>query len=204
MKTKRHKKSVRRTPRRTYRKNPAKTVVDPHAARELALCYDNERYQQKQKEAIINNLAKKMAKGVYNVPSAVKLWSYAAKSGADAYAKTFGSHGDTGASMFNAATRMEAARILEEENRDYVKERSERFTPKPKLRKNPSPKHYARKPGPGSAKVVLTRRIMAGLKKYPFDVGGLVTVYGIPREKAAKIMSSNKSGNTIYRILSSH
>lgn len=70
--------------------------------------------------------------------------------------------------------------------------------------KNPSPKRYARKPGPGSAKVVLTRRIMAGLKKYPFDVGGLVTVYGIPREKATKIMSSNKSGNAIYRILSSH
>jgi len=134
-------KRTKRAPRRTYRRNPARTVADPHAARELALCYDNERAQQAQKESIINNLARKMAKGTYDRAMAVKLWGYAAKSGADAYAKTFGSHGDTGATMFNAATRLEAAKILENENRDYVTERSESFRTKTKTahRKNPSP-----------------------------------------------------------------
>ena len=133
------KKRTRRAPRRSYRKNPARTVADAHAARELALCYDNERAQQAQKESIINNLARKMAKGVYDKSQAVKLWEYAAKSGADAYAKQFGSHGDTGAKMFNAATRKEAARILEDENRDYVKERSEQFALKAKKHlRNPS------------------------------------------------------------------
>lgn len=128
---------------RAYRRNPAKTVGDPHGARELALTYDNERAQQGQKESIINNLARKMAKGQYDRAKAVKLWGYAAKSGADAYAKQFGSHGDTGSKMFNAATRAMAAAILESENREYVEERAERFAPK-KAKKNPSRKHARR------------------------------------------------------------
>jgi len=128
---------------RAYRRNPAKTVGDPHGARELALTYDNERAQQGQKESIINNLARKMAKGQYDRTKAVKLWGYAAKSGADAYAKQFGSHGDTGSKMFNAATRAMAAAILESENREYVEERAERFAPK-KAKKNPSRKHARR------------------------------------------------------------
>ncbi len=134
---------------RAYRRNPSKTVADPHGARELALTYDNERAVQNQKESIINNLARKMAKGQYEKSKAVKLWAYAAKSGADMYAKQFGSHGQSGSSMFNAATRLKAAEILESENRDYVKERSERFAPKAKKTKtNPSHKRArkARKP----------------------------------------------------------
>lgn len=148
MKAKRkHTKKSRRS-HRAYRKNPPRTVADPHAARELALCYDNERANQNQKESIINNLARKMAKGVYNKAGAVKLWGYAAKSGADAYAKAFGSSGDTGSKMFNAATRAMAAGIMEDENREYVKERSERFIPKPKakrVKRNPGgPKRISR------------------------------------------------------------
>lgn len=149
MKSRRRKASTRRA----YRRNPSASVMDPHAARELALCYDNERAQQAQKESIINNLARKMAKGVYDKAQAVKLWEYAAKSGADAYAKQFGSYGDTGAKMFNAATRREAARILEDENRDYVKERSESFATKPKKHlRNPSPRRrHRRNPAPSRA-----------------------------------------------------
>ncbi len=153
-------KRVARKSRRAFKKNPAKTVADPHGARELALCYDNERANQNQKESIINNLARKMAKGVYDKAGAVKLRSYAAKSGADAYAKTFGSHGDTGSKMFNAATRMEAAKIMEDENRDYVKERSEKFAPKHK--RNPSRSRRvtrrAAKPKSPNAKIFFARR----------------------------------------------
>lgn len=146
MKKKRARAKSRRS-HRVYRRNPAKTVADPHGARELALTYDNERQVQNQKESIINNLARKMAKGQYDKAKAVKLWSYAAKAGADMYAKQFGSHGDTGSSMFNAATRMKAAEILESENRDYVKERSERFAPKAKAKhkRNPSPRRRTRR-----------------------------------------------------------
>ncbi len=144
---------------RAYRRNPSKTVADPHGARELALTYDNERAQQAQKESIINNLARKMAKGQYDRAKAVKLWGYAAKSGADAYAKQFGSHGDTGSKMFNAATRAMAAGILESENRDYVEERAERFAPK-KAKKNPSDKkgrmYHLVAVGKSGKKVLLT------------------------------------------------
>lgn len=143
MKTKRRKRASRLS-RRTYKRNPTKSVADPHGARELALCYDNERANQIQKESIINNLARKLAKGQYKKDMAAKLWGYAAKSGADAYAKTFGSHGDTGSKMFNAATREMAAKILEEENFEYVKERSEQFAPKPKHRRNPAPSRERR------------------------------------------------------------
>ncbi len=143
MKKKRPSRKSRRS-HRAYRRNPARTVADPHGARELALCYDNERQNQAQKESIINNLARKMAKGKYDKAQAVKLWGYAAKAGADVYAKQFGSHGDTGAKMFNAATRAMAASIMEDENRDYVKERSERFAPK-KVKRNPSPKRASSK-----------------------------------------------------------
>lgn len=150
-----------RKSRRSYRRNPAKTVADAHGARELALCYDNERDMQNQKESIINNLARKMAKGTYSKPMAIKLWGYAAKAGADDYAKRFGSHGDTGAKMFNAATREMAATIMEDENREYVKERSERFMPKPKHKKNPvrstrrSPRTKKKSP---NAKLFFARR----------------------------------------------
>lgn len=139
------KRASRRRVRRSYRRNPSRTVADPHGARELALTYDNERAVQVQKESIINNLARKMAKGQYDKSKAVKLWEYAAKAGADMYAKQFGSHGDTGSSMFNAATRRKAAEILESENREYVEERSERFAPKAKHKRNPSPRRRTRR-----------------------------------------------------------
>lgn len=164
----RKKKATR--PRRTYRRNPARTVANPHGARALALCYDNESAQQSQKESIINNLAKKMAKGVYNKAMAVKLWSYAAKSGADAYAKQYGSHGDTGSSMFNAATRLAAAKILEEENEEYVKERAESFGYKknPSRRARKSPRRHRRNPAPSKeARVAkLTRMRSAAYDRY--------------------------------------
>lgn len=150
-------KRVARISRRAYKKNPSRSVADPHGARELALCYDNERANQIQKESIINNLARKLAKGQYEKMKATKLWSYAAKSGADAYAKTFGSHGDTGSKMFNAATREMAAKILEEENFEYVKKRSERFAPKPKHKENPSRGKRAKTKSPNT-KVFFARR----------------------------------------------
>jgi hypothetical protein len=149
------KRASRRRVRRSYRRNPSRTVADPHGARELALTYDNERAVQNQKESIINNLARKMAKGQYDKAKAVKLWSYAAKAGADHYARTMGSHGDTGSSLFNAATRMKAAEILESENRDYVKERSESFAPKAKAKhkRNPSPRRRTRRnPAPSESR----------------------------------------------------
>jgi hypothetical protein len=104
-----------------HRRNPARTVADETAAHELDLYISNDAQLHRQMLVpILNNLARKSKKGVYNVDLAVKLWGYLMKAGADKYAKEFGSRGDTGSKMFNAATRHLAAKGFEEAYRGQV------------------------------------------------------------------------------------
>ena len=75
---------------------------------------------------ILANLAKKAAKGNYSIPLAAKLWEYFAAEGAKSY-KAWSEGGSDrkwwvngSLSMFDAPTRREAARRLEEGYREQV------------------------------------------------------------------------------------
>lgn len=107
--------------KKSYRKNPDHKTVDVHAATELDLFVSNDATLHRQMVVpILKNLARKSKKGVYNIDLAVKAWGYLMKAGADKYAKDFGSRGDTGSKMFNAATRLSAAKEWEAAYRGQV------------------------------------------------------------------------------------
>jgi hypothetical protein len=76
--------------------------ADPTAARELTLFAVNDGGLYRQRaQPIIKNLARKMAKGVYNHDLACKVWRYLADDAAERYAKEYGGS----RTMFNIATR---------------------------------------------------------------------------------------------------
>jgi hypothetical protein len=91
--------------------NPASGPADPTAARELELYIDNDAdlYRQ-QFVPIVKNLMRRRANGTYDPVKAIKLFMYLMDSGAQKYVREFGTRGQRIDSMFNRATRLEAAR----------------------------------------------------------------------------------------------
>lgn len=91
-----------------------KTIIDLEAARELALYTENDgRIYRLYSVPTIDNLKKKMGKGTYDKEKAVKAWGYVADAAAKQYAKEF-AHAEDWYRIYNAATRCEVARHLEE------------------------------------------------------------------------------------------
>lgn len=87
-------------------------------SRELRVFADNSADLHRQSHVpIMNNLAKKSDKGVYDPTKAAKLWGYHADRAAQAYTKQFGSAGDKWHQMFPPAVRREAAANWERANR---------------------------------------------------------------------------------------
>lgn len=82
---------------------------DEHGADELHLHADNTYAHHGQKEAIRDNLARKMAAGKYDHSQAVKLWQYHADAASQSYKKEHGSAGGTGGHAFDIHTRREVA-----------------------------------------------------------------------------------------------
>lgn len=91
-----------------------KTLVDYEAARELELYAKNTRdVYVRMTMPVISNMVKKQHKGIYDKKKAVKAWEYVVEYAAKLYHKEFCGRGkwyDT----FNAATRREAAKHIEE------------------------------------------------------------------------------------------
>ena len=84
--------------------------IDEHAATELDLYMENTSELYPQKLAILENLKRKIGKGVYDEAKAAKLWMYWVDAGAKRYVKEFGSGSiDT---IFNKPTRERVARDM--------------------------------------------------------------------------------------------
>ncbi len=99
-------------------KNARGSVADEHAARELVLFTENDGALwgpgNTQGAAIRQSLDKKIKSGKLDLTKVPKLFEYLMTSASNAYAKEFGSRGDTGSSLFNAATRRLAAKEMAE------------------------------------------------------------------------------------------
>lgn len=107
--------SVTRVGFNPRRKNGAKTVADPVAARELELYIENESAlvaaTNSMGRAIMRNLAGMIARGTYDSTKAWKAWMPLADEGAKRYTREYG---DRFGTTFNKATReMVANRIAE-------------------------------------------------------------------------------------------
>lgn len=98
--------------------------VDEHAATELFDFCFNESSTYAERKAITTNLAKKMAKGVYDPHKAAKLWMYWVERNAELYAKEF-APGSKAKVLFDAPTRRHVAHEVEEHTRHEVKSLSE-------------------------------------------------------------------------------
>ena len=116
------------------RTNPDSKTVDVHGARELYLVSVNDHRLSSMYEAICNNLAKKMAKGMYSIPLAQKGWGHFIKRAAMYYTKENGV-------TFNKATRDSASAQIESHERHGIEERAKDFAPK---KKNPAPSANSR------------------------------------------------------------
>jgi len=92
------------------------------AAKELVLHADNDSHlYHSSHQPIMNNLAKKHSKGVYNSEKAKKLWGYHADRAAQSYAKHHGD-GTPWHKMFSPADRKAAASHWEEHHREDLNE----------------------------------------------------------------------------------
>ena len=88
------------------------TFVDEDKVRDLVLFIENDGNLYRQRTLpIIDNLKKKIAKGIYDETKALILWGYLADDGAKRYDKELGS-GRGSMTMFNKAEREEAAKEL--------------------------------------------------------------------------------------------
>lgn len=80
--------------------------VDEHAKTELQLYAENTSDLYNQKQSILANIRRRIAKGTYNHSLAPKLWLYWVDAAAKRYSKEFGP------AVFNKATRMAVAQDL--------------------------------------------------------------------------------------------
>ncbi len=93
-------------------------------SRELAIyAVNNGDLYRRRTQPIINNLARKIAKGVYQDDLALKLWFWLANDAAQRYAREFGSAGDKWFRMFTVADRREAAAELADYYADELHEK---------------------------------------------------------------------------------
>jgi hypothetical protein len=103
-------------PRKRKRKagNPrSRGEVDETAATELELFIENDADLYRQQHVpILQNLWRKMKRGVYDHNKAVKMWSYLVESGAKKYVKEFDAPGAKWHEVFNVPTRERVAQSL--------------------------------------------------------------------------------------------
>jgi hypothetical protein len=99
--------------------NEAGGMVDEEAAHELKIYIDTTAELYNQKKAIVANLKKKAAKGVYNHQLAAKLWMYLADAGAKMYIREFANSGDL-PRVFSKQTRMKTAQEFADQYKDIV------------------------------------------------------------------------------------
>lgn len=99
-----------------------KTMIDKAAVSELALYVENTRQvYDRATMPTVENLRKKNAKGQYDKEKAIKAWEYVAEYAAKLYHKEFCGCGKW-YDVFNAATRREVARYLEDVYyQEYIK-----------------------------------------------------------------------------------
>lgn len=112
--------------------NPAARAGDYEGARELFLfgVNDGDLYERRT-TFIIDNLAKKMAKGIYDPAKAPLIWKYWADDAAKRYAKDYGGN-------FSVATRKMAAEMAADYYAEHVNQESMKFQRfAPKVKKNP-------------------------------------------------------------------
>lgn len=97
-----------------------KTIVNLDSARELELYAVNTgNLYRRMVSPIIESLRKKAAKGQYEKEKAVKAFSYAAEEAAKMYHREFCGSGKY-YDIFNAATRREVSKRLEEYYKDEI------------------------------------------------------------------------------------
>ena len=92
-------------------------MVDNYMVEELLLCIYNESRVYEQYKAIVANLKKKSAKGVYDKEKAAKAWLHWVNAFSKIYAKDFGYPGMT---AIKACDRIECARLIERNERDAI------------------------------------------------------------------------------------
>lgn len=100
--------------------------ADEHAANELVMYIENTADLSPdgpsgQGRSVLLNALRKWRKGTYDPALAVRLFEYLVESGAKRYAVEFGSSPGEWSTMFNPATRYEAAKQLEESFRSSAK-----------------------------------------------------------------------------------
>lgn len=160
---------VRSTGRR--RNWPKAAGASREDADELVLYIENDYALVKRAEgSFVPNLAKKMAKGTYDIKLAAKLWTYLATEGAAKYEKEFGK-GGPGRNhdfVFTVATRKLAAEDLERNYRDFVKEEAPKYAPKGRAKRKVV--RHAKKSARKRRTSVGTRRNPRTAKRYVVKV----------------------------------
>ncbi|MGH8906856.1 MAG: hypothetical protein ACRD0K_10155 [Egibacteraceae bacterium] len=124
-------------------KNPRE--VDETAATELTLFIENDGdLYRRQTIPILQNLWRKMQRGVYDHGKAAKLWGYLVESGAKKYVQEFGGPGDKWHQVFDVPTRAAVARSLADSGKAQLDGREFTWQQKgnpgvhTRLRKNPT------------------------------------------------------------------
>lgn len=155
--------------------------VDEHAATELVMYIENESDLSPdgpsgQGRSVLVNMLRKWKKGTYDPTLAVRQFEYLAEAGAKQYAKEFGEPKDW-STMFNPATRHEAAKQLEASFRnsaengeyDHVDTRIGHHSREVEARRRPkAPERSMTYPSSTSGQYVLTRdgqEIMRGTEE---------------------------------------
>lgn len=102
-----------------------KSIIDSVAAYELVLYTDNtySMYAGYVKPTIAT-LAQHMKRGEYSEEKACKAWEHVATWAAKHYCREYASANEKYYNLFNAATRKEAARQMEENYREDVEEKA--------------------------------------------------------------------------------
>lgn len=121
-----HKSRMHARKKTTGTKPKHREQADEHAANELVMYIENTADLSPdgpsgQGRSVLLNALRKWRKGTYDPALAVRLFEYLVESGAKRYAVEFGSSPGEWGTMFNPATRYEAAKQLEESFRSSAK-----------------------------------------------------------------------------------
>jgi len=109
--------------------NPSSKAGDYEAARELFLFGSNDgNLYRSRTTAIIDNLAKKYVKGIFDAEKSLILWKYWADDAAKRYAKDYGG-------SFDVPTRKLVAKMAADYYAEHIAEESVKFE---KVKKNPT------------------------------------------------------------------
>ncbi|MHB8414593.1 MAG: hypothetical protein ACYDDA_03810 [Acidiferrobacteraceae bacterium] len=119
------------------KRNPrSRALVDQVAAHELILFADSDGALYPQKNSIIENVKRRIARGDYDPAKAPRLWLYWIDAAARKYVKDFGSSTGRIDSLFNKPTRERAAKEIA--SREYAKILAGEYGPRATRRRNPA------------------------------------------------------------------